>query len=67
MKKKRKAGTNYFEQEEDEYTVKEGDTPESIALKFLDDENAYPLILSYNGMMREEIRPGAKIYFPRNA
>ena len=52
--------------EEDEYTVREGETPESIAAEFLDDPAAYPLILAYNGLLKTEIRPGVKIYFPKN-
>lgn len=52
--------------EEDEYIVKDGDTPESIAKEFLDDPAAFPLILSYNGLLYTEVVPGAKIYFPKN-
>ena len=52
--------------EEQEYIVKDGDTLESIAEEFLDDPAAYPLILSYNGLLSTEIVPGVKIYFPGN-
>lgn len=63
---RRKKKTQTYTPEEDEYTVREGDTPESIAAAFLDDPQAYPLILSYNGLFREDIVPGQKIYFPKN-
>ena len=51
---------------EQEYTVKKGDTLESIAQDFLDEPAAWPLILSYNGLSEEDIVPGKKIYFPGN-
>ena len=51
--------------EETEYVVKEGDTPQSIAKEFLDDENAAQLIYAYNNLLPEEIVPGVKIYFPK--
>lgn len=51
---------------EQEYTVKKGDTLESIAQDFLDDPEAWPLILSYNSLSKEDIVPGKKIYFPGN-
>ena len=63
---RRRKPTAYTPQE-DEYTVKAGDTLESIAAEFLDDAKAGPLILSYNGLSREEIVPGVKIFFPKNA
>lgn len=62
---RKKAKPLAYTPEEDEYTVKEGDTLESIAAEFLDDGAAWPLILQYNGLMPEEIVPGVKIYFPK--
>ena len=64
---RQKAKPLAYTPEEDDYTVKEGDTPESIAAEFLDDPAAWPLITSYNGIGPEDIAPGRKIYFPRNA
>ena len=63
---RQKAKPLAYTPEEDEYTVKEGDTPESIAAEFLDDPAAWPLITSYNGIGPEDIGPGLKIYFPKN-
>lgn len=64
---RQKAKPLAYTPDEGEYTVKEGDTPESIAAEFLDDPAAWPLITSYNGIGPEDIVPGQKIYFPRNA
>ena len=64
--RKKRAKPLAYTPDEDEYIVREGDTPESIAKEMLDDPAAYPLILSYNGIFREDIVPGAKIYFPKN-
>ena len=50
---------------EDEYTVREGDTPESVAKEYLDDPAAYTLILSWNKITKDEFVPGLKIYFPK--
>lgn len=61
----RTLGESPYLPEEDEYTVKHGDTPESIAAEFLDDAAAWPIICSYNGLLPEEIVPGVKIYFPK--
>lgn len=63
---RQKAKPLAYTPEEDEYTVKEGDTPESIAAEFLDDQAAWTLITSYNGIGPEDIVPGLKIYFPKN-
>ena len=63
---RRKKKVPTYTPEEDEYIVREGDTLESIAAAFLDDPKAYPLILRYNGLFREDIVPGQKIYFPKN-
>lgn len=62
----RKLGESPYLPEEDEYTVKHGDTPESIAAEYLDDAAAWPIICSYNGLLPEEIVPGVKIYFPKS-
>ncbi len=55
----------YLGQAEEEYIVQDGDTPESIAAQLLDDPKAYSLILSYNALLYAEIRPGVKIYLPK--
>lgn len=65
--RRRKPKKSAYRRDEGEYTVKEGDTPESIAAEFLDDPAAWTLITSYNGIGPEDIVPGRKIYFPRNA
>ena len=59
--RRRKPKKSAYRRDEGEYTVKEGDTPESIAAEFLDDPAAFPLILSYNGLLYTEVVPGAKI------
>lgn len=64
--RRKKAKPLSYTPEEDEYTVKHGDTPESIAAEYLDDAAAWPIICSYNGLLPEEIVPGVKIYFPKN-
>lgn len=56
----------FLGQTEEEYVVQAGDTPESIAKELLDDEKAYPLILSYNVLLYAEVRPGVKIYLPKD-
>lgn len=66
LKRSKKYSPDPYTGGEEEYIVREGDTLQSIAEEFLDDPAAYPLILSWNGLMLEEIVPGTKIYFPKN-
>ena len=50
---------------EAEYEFQAGDTPESVALELLDRADGWPMICSYNGIMREDLRPGTVFYMPK--
>lgn len=50
---------------EAEYLIEDGDTPEGMARELLDREDAWPMICSYNGIMREDLRPGTVFYMPK--
>lgn len=43
---------------EDYYIVKDGDTLESIAEKFLGEKYLYPLLTQLNGVNEETLQPG---------